>query len=108
MYGIKNEKSVLASYEFALLIATNGQPHTIRKDLILPAAKAITKNLFSEKHVDEVSENTVKKRIDELDGSLPVHTTPEALLKVVNDFITTNNLQWGKCVGISTGNVGNT
>jgi hypothetical protein len=34
--------------------------------------------------------------------SLLVHTTAEALLKVVNDFITTNNLQWEKCVGIST------
>jgi hypothetical protein len=31
---------------------------------ILPAAKAITKNLVSEKHVNEVSENTVKRRID--------------------------------------------
>jgi hypothetical protein len=36
--------------------------------------------------------------------SLPVHTstTTEALFKVVNDFITTNNLQWEKCVSIST------
>jgi hypothetical protein len=34
--------------------------------------------------------------------SLPFLTTAEALLKVVNDFITTNKLQWEKCVGIIT------
>lgn len=34
--------------------------------------------------------------------SLPLNTTAEALFKVVNDFITTNTLQWEKCVGIST------
>jgi hypothetical protein len=31
-----------------------------------------------------------------------VHTTAEALFKVVIDFITTNKLQWEKYVGIST------
>jgi hypothetical protein len=50
----KNENALLASYEVALLIARNGRPQTIGKDLILPATKAITKNLFSEKHVNEV------------------------------------------------------
>jgi hypothetical protein len=50
--GTKNEKALLASYEVALLIARNGQPNTIGEDLILPATKAITKNLFSEKHVN--------------------------------------------------------
>jgi hypothetical protein len=50
--GIKNEKAVLASYEVALLIVRNGIPHTSGEDLILPATKAITKNLFSEKHVN--------------------------------------------------------
>jgi hypothetical protein len=69
--GTKNEKTVVASYEAALLIARNGQPHTIGEDLILPATKAITKNLFSERHVNEVSlislsDNTVKRRIDEM------------------------------------------
>jgi hypothetical protein len=34
--------------------------------------------------------------------SLPLHTTAEALFDVVNDFITANKLQWGKCVGITT------
>jgi hypothetical protein len=34
--------------------------------------------------------------------SLPLDTTAEALFKVVNDFITTNKLQWEKCAGIST------
>jgi type II secretory pathway component PulJ len=33
--------------------------------------------------------------------SLPLHTTAEALFKIVNDFVTTNKLQWGKYVGIS-------
>jgi hypothetical protein len=62
--GTKNEKAVLASYEVVLLMARNGQPHTIGEDLILPVTKAITKNLFSEKHVNEgslisLSDNTV-------------------------------------------------
>jgi hypothetical protein len=34
--------------------------------------------------------------------SLPLHTTAEALFKVVNVVITTNKLQWNKCVGIIT------
>jgi cytochrome c oxidase subunit IV len=33
---------------------------------------------------------------------LPVHTTAEALFKVFSYFITTNKLQWGNCVSIST------
>jgi hypothetical protein len=40
--------------------------------------------------------------------SLPIHTTAEALWKVVNDLTTTNNPQWQRCVGIITGNAGNT
>lgn len=157
--GTKNEKAVRASYEVALLIAKRGQPHTIGEDIILPATKAIVKNLFSEKHTNEVSaisvsNSTVKRRIDEMAESvknillerlresetfalqldesndisnnanlvafvryehenkvcedflfcesLPLHTTAEALFDVVNDFVTKNNLQWEKCVGIST------
>jgi hypothetical protein len=34
--------------------------------------------------------------------SLPVHTTAEALFKVVSYFMTTKKLQWAKCAGIST------
>jgi hypothetical protein len=45
------------------VIARNGQPHTSGKDLILPATRTITTNLFSEQHVNEVSENIVKRRI---------------------------------------------
>jgi hypothetical protein len=33
---------------------------------MLPAAKAMTKNLFSEQHANDVSENTVKRGIDEM------------------------------------------
>jgi hypothetical protein len=65
--GTKYGKAVLASYEVVLpffflanlqstlLIARNGQPPTIGEDLILPATKAITKKLFSEKHVNDLS-----------------------------------------------------
>jgi hypothetical protein len=59
-------KGCSCPYEFAFLIARNGQPNGNVEDLILPAAKAITKNLFSEKHVNEVSENTVKRRINKM------------------------------------------
>jgi hypothetical protein len=34
--------------------------------------------------------------------SLPLHTTAEALSNAVNDVISTNKLQCGKCVGMST------
>ena len=34
--------------------------------------------------------------------SLPTHTTGEAVLHSLNDFIMTNNLDWTRCVGICT------
>ncbi|KAG6920831.1 zinc finger BED-type containing 5, partial [Chelydra serpentina] len=33
---------------------------------------------------------------------IPIHTTGEAIFKVIDDFIKNNYLDWSRCVGIST------
>jgi hypothetical protein len=55
--AVKHFRHMLEARHFIIFTdhKPNGQLHTIGEDLILPATKAITKNLFSEKHVNEVS-----------------------------------------------------
>jgi hypothetical protein len=57
---------VKASYEFSMLIAKAGKPHTIAEELILPADKAMVSAVVGEKaakylNLVELSKVTVKK-----------------------------------------------
>ena len=62
---------VTASYEIALLVANNKNPHTIAKELIMPAAKVLVKHVNGNEAVSKfnsvsVSNNTIQRRIKEM------------------------------------------
>ena len=62
---------VTASYEIALLAATNKKPHTIAEKLIMPAAKVLVKHVIGNEAVSKlnsvsVSNNTIQRRITEM------------------------------------------
>ncbi|XP_063284219.1 zinc finger BED domain-containing protein 5-like [Pelobates fuscus] len=66
-----NEKAMHASYLISLRIAKSGKPHNIGESLVLPAIKDAVGVMFGEKSLKEVelipvSNNTVKRRIDEM------------------------------------------
>lgn len=157
--GTNNESAVLASYQVSLLVAKSGKPHTIAEELILPCAKIMISAMLGDKASKELdvvslSNNTVKKRIDEMSGNvkeqlilnvkasrfyalqldestdisndanllayvryehnnsisedflfclpLPSHTTGEAIFEVLNNFMSTREITWDKCVAVST------
>ena len=65
----KSKDVVAASYEIALLVAEQKQPHTIAESLILPGAKILVKRVFGELAIAKLnavslSDNTIKRRIE--------------------------------------------
>ena len=65
----KSKDVVAASYEIALLVAEQKQPHTIAESLILPGAKILVKRVFGEQAIAKLnavslSDNTIKRRIE--------------------------------------------
>ena len=67
----KSKDVVAASYEIALLVAEQKQPHTIAESLILPGAKILVKRVFGEQAIAKLnavslSNNTIKHRIEEM------------------------------------------
>ena len=66
---------VKASYEVSLLVAQNMKVHTIAETLVLPAAKTLVKNLITYEaaaklHSVSLSNDTVKRRIQEMSGDI--------------------------------------
>lgn len=157
--GHENKKISIVSYQLSLLIAKKGVAHTTGENLILPAAKIISSNLFDEKATKQIGEiplsnNTVKRRIDEMSAnvkeqlitalqhsaiyslqldestdiadnanllafvrfelngsveeemlfckSLPTSTTSEEIFKCLDGFMVENQIDWSKCVGLTT------
>ena len=71
----KSEDVVAASYEIALLVAEQKQPHTIAESLILPGAKILVKRVFGEQAIAKLnavslSNNTTKRRIEEMSDDI--------------------------------------
>ncbi|GFX82787.1 protein FAM200A [Trichonephila clavipes] len=66
-----NEKALLTSYEVSYKIARCKKPHTIAKELILPAAIEIVETMFGDNFAKELqsiplSNDTVFRRIDDI------------------------------------------
>ena len=71
----KSKDVVAASYEIALLVAKQKQPHTIAESLILPGAKILVKRVFGEQAIAKLnavslSDNTTKHRIEEMSDDI--------------------------------------
>ena len=71
----KSKDVVAASYEIALLVAEQKQPHTIAESLILPGAKILVKRVFGEQAIAKInavslSDNTIKRRIEEMSDDI--------------------------------------
>ena len=71
----KSEDVVAASFEIALLVAEQKQPHTIAESLILPGAKILVKRVFGEQAVAKLSAvsffyNTLRRRIEEMSDDI--------------------------------------
>ena len=71
----KSKDVVAASYEIALLVAEQKQPHTIAESLILPGAKILVKRVFGEQAIAKLnavsfSNNTIKRRIEEMSDDI--------------------------------------
>ena len=71
----KSKDVVAASYEIALLVAEQKQPHTIAESLILPGAKILVKRVFGEQAIAKLnavslSDNTIKRRIEEMSDDI--------------------------------------
>lgn len=71
----KNSDGVRASYNIALLIAKNGQSHTVGEKLILPAISEVIKTVLHKPPHDilktiPLSNDTVQRRIDEMASSV--------------------------------------
>ena len=67
----KSADAIAASFEIALIVAKQKQPHTIAESLILPGAKILVKRIFGELAVAKVnavslSDNTMRRRIEEM------------------------------------------
>ena len=66
-----NAKAVEVSHRVAQRIARTGKPHTIGEDFFLPAAKEMVEVMIGEKaakklNLISLSDNTVKRRIDDM------------------------------------------
>lgn len=73
----QNITSTNVSYELSLLITKKGSAHTVGEELIIPAAKIISNNLFDEKCTKKfieipLSNTTVKRRIDEMSENVKI------------------------------------
>ena len=71
----KSNDVVAASYEIALLVAEQKQPHIIAESLILPGAKILVKRVFGEQAITKLnavslSNNTIKRRIEEMSDNI--------------------------------------
>ena len=71
----KSKDVVAVSYEIALLVAEQKQPHTIAESLILPGAKILVKRVFGEQAIAKLnavsfSDNTIKRRIEEMSDDI--------------------------------------
>ena len=66
---------VKASYDVSLPVAQNMKAHTIAESLVLPAAKALVRNLIGDEEAVKLesvslSNDTVKRRIKEISGDV--------------------------------------
>ena len=71
----KSADIVAASFEIALLVAKQKQPHTIAESLILPGAKILVKRVFREQAVAKLNavsllDNTIKHQIEEISDDI--------------------------------------
>ena len=58
----KRKDVVEASYEIALLVAEQKQPHTIAESLFLPGAKILVKRVFGEQAIAKLQRSSVELR----------------------------------------------
>ena len=71
----KSADVVAASFEIALLVAEQKQPHTIAESFILPGAKILVKQVFGEQAVAKLnavslSDNRMKRRIEKMSDDI--------------------------------------
>ena len=71
----KKVRVAKASYEFSLLVAQSMKAHTFAESLVLPAAKALVRNLIGDEEAVKLesvslSNDTVKRRIKEISGDV--------------------------------------
>ena len=71
----KSADVVAASFEIALLVAEQKQPHTIAESRILPGAKILVNRVFGEQAVAKLnavflSANTMRRRIEEMSDDI--------------------------------------
>ena len=71
----KSKDVVAASYEIALLVAEQKQPHIIAESLFLPGAKILVKQDFEEQAIAKLNavsllDNTIKRRIEEMSDDI--------------------------------------
>ena len=71
----KSADVVATSFEIAVLMAKQKQPHTIAESLILPGAKILVKRVFGKQAVAKLnavflSDNTMKRRIEEMSDEI--------------------------------------
>ena len=71
----KSADVVATSFEIAVLMAEQKQPHTIAESLIVPGAKILVKRVFGKQAVAKLnavflSDNTMKRRIEEMSDDI--------------------------------------